>query len=243
MAVIKVMTYNIHSGIGTDGVSDWRRIAEVVRAEAPDLLALQEVTFNSARLPGIGLAAVLGGSLGMESCFGRAIAINQGQGDYGVAALSKYAMTPVETLCLPTPDGHEKRVFLVVKVLLPTGPCYFIVTHFSYQGEFAGDADYRLRSARSIMETAAARGYTPAIWAGDFNATPDSAAVTAIRDSWDVHNDAMPEAATALCRHAGWCQIDYICSAPQGYFRRQRIAAIDDLLASDHRPVVAELLL
>src|SRR5580693_1681689 len=37
------VTYNIHSGIGTDGRFDLQRVAHVIREIRPDILALQEV--------------------------------------------------------------------------------------------------------------------------------------------------------------------------------------------------------
>lgn len=42
-APLRVMSYNIHNGIGTDGVYDLRRIADVIAAVDPDVVALQEV--------------------------------------------------------------------------------------------------------------------------------------------------------------------------------------------------------
>ena len=43
---LRVMTYNIHHGEGTDGRIDLERIAKVIRDAKPDLVALQEVEKN-----------------------------------------------------------------------------------------------------------------------------------------------------------------------------------------------------
>ncbi|MBN2366638.1 MAG: hypothetical protein EH225_12085, partial [Calditrichaeota bacterium] len=43
MDSIKVMSYNIHSGIGRDGVYNLERIRDVIARENPDIIALQEV--------------------------------------------------------------------------------------------------------------------------------------------------------------------------------------------------------
>src|SRR6187401_3225015 len=40
---IKVLTYNIHHGRGTDGKYSLERIASVIAAQDPDIVALQEV--------------------------------------------------------------------------------------------------------------------------------------------------------------------------------------------------------
>lgn len=42
-AGLDVMSYNIHGGIGTDGTYDLKRVADVIAAADPDVVALQEV--------------------------------------------------------------------------------------------------------------------------------------------------------------------------------------------------------
>jgi len=237
---LKVMTYNIHSSIGTDGKVDWLRIADLIKKEAPDLLALEEVTVNHAQSPGLDVPRSIAGELDMNVCFGKAIPINDGKGEYGVAALSPHPIELVEKIYLPTPDGIEKRIAVIVKVQLKK-PIFFAVTHFSYQGEFPGDEEYRTRSAELIRKTLDEKGCYPVIWAGDFNTFQSTPTVDFIQSSWDVHNNANPDIPTAHCQHAGWQQIDFICSAPKNAFRLLEFKVIDDLLASDHRPVCATL--
>src|ERR1043166_6137788 len=40
---LRVMTYNIHVGVGMDKKLDLQRIANVIKAQRPDLVGLQEV--------------------------------------------------------------------------------------------------------------------------------------------------------------------------------------------------------
>ena len=47
-ATLRLMTYNVHSGVGMDGVYDVERIGRVVAGANPDVLCLQEVESNSA---------------------------------------------------------------------------------------------------------------------------------------------------------------------------------------------------
>lgn len=237
---LKVMTYNIHSSIGTDGKADWRRIAALIKKEAPDLLALEEVTVNHLQTPGVHVPQAIAEELDMNVCFGKAIPINEGKGEYGVAALSPHPLEWIDKVFLPSPDGIEKRIALIVKVQVEK-PLFFAVTHFSYQGEFQGDEEYRTRSAELIRKTLAEKGCSPVIWAGDFNTFQGTPTVAFIQSCWDVHNNASPDIPTAHCQHAGWRQIDFICSAPKNAFRLQEFKVIDDLLASDHRPVCATL--
>lgn len=238
---LKVMTYNIHSSIGTDGKADWQRIAALIKTQAPDLLALQEVTVNHLQTPDVHVPQAIAEELQMNAVFGKAIPINDGKGEYGVAALSPHPIELLDKIYLPTSDGIEKRVALFVKVQLEK-PLFFVVTHFSYQGEFPGDEEYRTRSAERIRNTLVEKEFFPVIWAGDFNTFQGTPTVDFIQTCWDVHNNANPDIPTAHCKNAGWRQIDFICSSPKNTFQLQEFKVMDDLLASDHRPVCATLI-
>src|SRR5258708_37439683 len=50
---LRVLTYNIHHGEGTDGRFDLSRLAGVVTSVQPDLGALQEVAEGTARTNGV----------------------------------------------------------------------------------------------------------------------------------------------------------------------------------------------
>lgn len=236
----KVMSYNIHSGIGTDGKPDWRRIAALIKEQNPDLLALQEVAIGHARSPQLDLFAELQAELQMHGAFGKAIAINEGRGEYGLAALSKYPCELIEKILLPTPAGHEQRISLLFHIQAPKS-FYFIVSHFSYQGEFAQCEANREESARLIRQTVLKNSYQPVVWAGDFNTYWGMPTIDYIGRHWDIHNQAKPDLPTAFGSKAGWQQIDYICSAPKGNMRCLDFEVIDDLVASDHRPVCCTL--
>ena len=47
---IRVMSYNIHHGRGTDDKVDLNRIADLINHWSPDLVALQEVDNMTSRL-------------------------------------------------------------------------------------------------------------------------------------------------------------------------------------------------
>ncbi len=42
-AAVRVMTWNIHGGMGPDGRHDLERILSLIRRADPDVLALQEI--------------------------------------------------------------------------------------------------------------------------------------------------------------------------------------------------------
>ena len=47
---LRVMSYNLQSGLGRDGVWDWRRSAAEIARIAPDVAALQEVAVNRSMI-------------------------------------------------------------------------------------------------------------------------------------------------------------------------------------------------
>lgn len=40
---LRIMTYNVHNGVGTDGKTDYRRLANVIARDGADVVAVQEV--------------------------------------------------------------------------------------------------------------------------------------------------------------------------------------------------------
>ncbi len=69
-ATIRLMTYNIHHCEGTEGKLDVERIAEIIRAQKCDLVALQEVDQGTKRSDKVNQAFELGKQLGMHAAFG-----------------------------------------------------------------------------------------------------------------------------------------------------------------------------
>ena len=58
--MLRVLTYNIHHGEGTDGRFDLPRLAGVMKSVQPDLVALQEVDEGTTRSGAVRQLAVLG---------------------------------------------------------------------------------------------------------------------------------------------------------------------------------------
>ena len=120
-------------------------------------------------------------------------------------------------------------------------PFYFAVTHFSYQGEFEGDAQYRLDSIRRITEKVRENRWFPIVLGGDLNNYAGTPSIDELHAHWDVWNDAIPDVPTANCSHAGWRQIDFLASFPRKAFSLEGFGIDPDLTVSDHKAVWAEL--
>src|ERR1044071_240107 len=84
---LRVMTYNIHVGVGMDKKLDLQRIADVIRKHDPDLVGLQEVDRGVQRTQRIDEIVELAKLTRMDYAFAFNLPYQGGQ--YGVAILSR----------------------------------------------------------------------------------------------------------------------------------------------------------
>lgn len=232
---IMVMSYNIHHGEGTDGVIDLERIAAVIRAAEPDLVALQEVDLGTSRSGGVDQAARLGELTGMQVVFGEAMPYDGGS--YGEAVLSRLPITGHRIIPLPFSPGHEPRCALAVNVRLGNEIITFIGTHLDHTSV---ETD-RLRQAGALVaEYLGPHGtYARVILAGDLNATPGSPPLRALqRGGWlEATNPSAPTWPSGMPRR----HIDYVLYRPAAFWTVIGSRVIQEPLASDHCPVLAEI--
>ena len=94
--VVRLMTYNVHGCVGVDKRLDVGRIAAVIAQNRPDIVALQELDVGRARSGRVDQAHEIAGRLGMRVHFNCAFRVEEEQ--YGDAIL-----TP-----LPPPAGPKR---------------------------------------------------------------------------------------------------------------------------------------
>jgi endonuclease/exonuclease/phosphatase family metal-dependent hydrolase len=233
---IRVLTYNIHHGEGADGKLDLERIAKVIMSEKPDLVALQEVDQKTKRTGGVDQLERLAILTGMFSTFGPAMDY-QG-GSYGVGILSRWPLIGAKTHSLPAPTGVEPRAVLSAEVAIDDRgtKIRFLGTH----------VDHRSDPAQRTAQVARIRELFPPkpdglseLLAGDFNATPDSEVIKSLLTEWTDTASGQ----TFLTSPAGSPKrrIDYILLRPSTGWRVVETRALDESVASDHRPVLAIL--
>src|SRR3954471_2945963 len=169
---IRVLTWNIHKGLGMDDKTDLLRTAKVILAERPDIVALQAVDQNTGRSSGVDQAAVLGKLTGMKAEFSRAIDFDGG--GYGNAVLTKLPLRSQETVKLKLftdsqPELAEQRAVQVVEIGgKDKAELLVLCTSLDYRQ----NSVERMKSAETINELIKKRGDTPAILAGTLNAGP-----------------------------------------------------------------------
>jgi len=85
---LKIMTYNIHYGIGQDRVYKLDRIIDVIKSENPDVVALQEVDENMPRSEFDDQPKIIADNLNMY--FHYSVNWCVGRGKFGLATFSKF---------------------------------------------------------------------------------------------------------------------------------------------------------
>lgn len=240
---LRVMSYNIQYGGG-----DIERTAAAIRASDPDLVALQEVDVHwGARSAFVDQASVLAERLGMQVRFAPIYRLpgadtSSPPREFGVALLSKYPITGFANHMLTRHSTQAETEppapapgLLDATVDVRGTPVRVLNTHLDYR------QDPAVRQ-QQVHEVVAAIGSSPAptLMFGDFNAAPTAPELqpllTRLRDSWPASSGS------------GWTypavqpteRIDYVLTSPQFQVERARVA---DTQASDHRPVVVDLIL
>jgi endonuclease/exonuclease/phosphatase family metal-dependent hydrolase len=235
---LRVVTWNIHHGAGSDGKVDLARIAAVLKRLEPDLVALQEVDVGVRRSGKVDQPAELARSTGMKAVFAKNI--EHQDGEYGNAILTRLLVVRHTNHPLPTTEGREQRGALEVVVAWPRkskNPLQlrFVSTHFDHLRD---DTD-RLASAELLAKLAREWGdAVPTLVAGDFNARPKSATFERLLATWT--RGTQGESPTYPAKEPDR-QIDDVLYRPAQAFRVVEARVIDEAVASDHRPVLVVL--
>jgi endonuclease/exonuclease/phosphatase family metal-dependent hydrolase len=245
-AEIRVVTYNIHHGEGVDGKFDLERIAKVMLAEKPDIVAVQEVDQKTRRSSGVDQAAELARLTGMKVVFGRNIDFEGG--GYGTAVLTNIPVRSSESVKLksfyaPTPHNPEQRGVQVLELGAKDGPGFvFMCTHLDYRPP----DEERMNSALTINELARKRPNEPMIIAGDFNATPENRVIREFEKEWTIagadrsaNTNSKPILTIPVDMPNRW--IDYVMYRPANRWEVVEVRVLDEAVASDHRALVAVL--
>lgn len=104
---LRVMTYNIHCGLGLDRRLDLGRIGDVIASYDPHVVALQEVDCGRLRSGSVDQAAILAERLGMTHTF--APCLEDGSERYGIATLTRLPLVDSRQVCLPSERAGARR--------------------------------------------------------------------------------------------------------------------------------------
>ncbi|MEU6018959.1 endonuclease/exonuclease/phosphatase family protein [Streptomyces sp. NPDC047515] len=248
---LRVATYNIHAGAGMDNVFDLDRQTAELRSLDADVIGLQEVDAHwGTRSEWRDLAGELAERLHMRVSFAPIYSLDPvtpgaPRREFGVAVLSRYRIVSAENHEItrlstqdpnpvPTPAPGFGEVVLRVQGL----PVHVYVTHLDYRGD-PSVRTTQVADTRRIMaeDKAPGRQRVRQILLGDFNAAPTAPELAPL---WRELTDVEPGGPTYPAQDPVQ-RIDYVAVSKDSV--RVRDAAVAETLASDHRPVVADLLL
>lgn len=237
-----VMTYNVHSCVGSDGTYSPERVADVIAGYAPDVVALQELDSGLIRSGLIDQAVQIAGLLNMEHHFHPSFGMEEGF--YGNAVLSRLKMRLVKAEALP---GYEKK-----PALEPRGAMWSLVdmegagvslvnTHMGLNRHERLLQAERLSGDRWLKK---ALNGGPVVFCGDLNCTPLSGPYRRIarvlRDAQRILPGFRPRPTwPSLFPMA---RLDYIFISPGLDVVDIEVPKAERIRnASDHLPVIARL--
>jgi endonuclease/exonuclease/phosphatase family metal-dependent hydrolase len=227
---LRIMCYNIRNGRGLDNKTDYARIAETIKKENPDVVALQEIDKKTTRSNGVDVLEELAKLTDMTPSYGAAIDFQGGQ--YGVGVLSKEE--PINVERFPLPGAEEKRLLLVVEF----EDFVFCCSHWSLTAEDRN-------TSAALVTSKMKEQQKPVFICGDFNAEPTEDSISALKSDWTILSADEP----TFPADNPTVRIDYICAAdPQGKIDSERwlkaaknARVVNEPVASDHRPIALEI--
>ena len=170
---------------------------------------------------------------GMHYSFAPAIDI-PGHGLYGNGILSRLPILSVERVAIPDPSPRKYEGYYETRCILKAtleGGITVLVSHFGLQPDEAENA------VATALESIAPE---KCILMGDFNLTPESPLLSPLRAKMKDTADAFDGEKLSWPSDAPRVKIDYLFVSPDVTVLSADIPAI---VASDHRPYVAEIAL
>jgi len=230
---IKVMSYNIHYGIGMDKKLDLKRIAEVIKKEKPDIVGLQEIG-NEA------MAKELGELTGMNYLFGPSLGSSKGYGD---AVLCIHPFKSLGNHSIPSASGSRYQAMAIdvdlSKVYGEGSNVRFINTHFDWL-KTIGSEQARLATVDVIEQAFFKDEKIPSILAGDLNATPDSDPLKKLA-KYGWHHKSLGKLGYTIPSANPTKEIDYLLVRPKASWLVKESKVLAEPVASDHLPVIKTL--
>jgi endonuclease/exonuclease/phosphatase family metal-dependent hydrolase len=227
---LRLLSYNIHAGIGTDKKFDLERIAAVIKSTKPHVVALQEVDKETQRSRGIDIAKKLGELTGMKHIFGASIPF--GGGEYGNAILTTLEIKDTETIAIPEIVAVEQRSVLATNLAFKGSTIQILATHLCHR------EDRNRVAAAEFIVTRQAPAHTTTFVIGDLNALPESKPLQILAGAGWQNPSKSPVLTFPSAEPKR--QIDYVLCRPADSKKivATEIRVIDEKVASDHRPLL-----
>ena len=173
--IVRLLTYNIHKGVGADRRYRLERVIAVIKAEAADLICLQEVDRNVRRSRRDNQPALLADKLD-AAVHVYQLNVPRGEGGYGNLLLSRWPFREVRQIALNYKQRPPRGAQLVV-VDTPAGPLHLVHIHLGLSSR-----ERRWQAAHLLQHPLfQAAAHLPTLIAGDANDCAQFAKQTGLR--------------------------------------------------------------
>jgi len=247
---VRVMNYNIHAGIGEDGQYNIDRIADAIRSSGAEIIGLEEVDVHwGSRSNNENEIKSLAEKLNMNYYFAPIYDFDptvsgEPRRQYGVAVLSSFPIIHAvnhEITRLSTQTSNPSPApapgFPEVTINIKGAHLSFFVTHLDYRS----DPSVREMQVQDMLSIIHQSQYT-SILAGDLNAEPGAPELAPLfhyfKDTWAAVNPNDPGWTYSAINPAK--KIDFILADSAVQVSSSQVI---NTLASDHRPVIADVVL
>jgi endonuclease/exonuclease/phosphatase family metal-dependent hydrolase len=233
---VRILTYNVHSFLGTDGVYDPERTARVIESSGAHVVALQEVDFGHGPTAEPSAVQRLAARLNMRCHF--TFTRDGRNGHFGNAVLTPHELQLVAEGFLPR-RRDEARAVQWLRVVAPHFQLQLMNTHLSVKmGERRAQVDALLGAEWLVR----AKADMPLVVCGDLNSSPFSRVYRKLsRDLVDVQCGSRRRLSTWPAQMPFW-RIDHMFVSPSLSVKSATVVGNDlSRRASDHLPLVAEL--
>jgi endonuclease/exonuclease/phosphatase family metal-dependent hydrolase len=255
---VRFATYNIHAGAGEDNVFDLDRTAAAIRGLHADVVGLEEVDVHwGDRSQWLDTITELGSRLGMHTGYAPIYSLDpvdpgDPRREYGVAVLSRFPIEDLEnheitrlSTQVPDPVPEPAPGFLEATISLRGMRTHVYVTHLDYRPDPSVRAMQVDDTRRILAEDPPGE---PQVLLGDLNAEVGSPELAPLwqdlRDAWTTAPVRRGEPGLTYPAAVPTKRIDVVSVDPRTRVLRAEVPS-DELstTASDHRPVVATVLL
>lgn len=224
---LKIMTFNIQHCLDYKRrVIDHTVMTDVIAGLDADVCGLNEVRGRGKSEDYTAQAERMAATLDMHGVFGQSALIH-GYDPYGNAVLSKFPIMSFNVIPIPQITDTEPRS--VLRCELSSG----LQVYQSHFGLSTPEFECAVETAHTLLKNET----KPAVLMGDFNMTPDNEILKPLTDSFESADKYLDSALT-FPSDAPRIKIDYI-------FANDKVkilsARVPEIVASDHRPIVAEI--
>ncbi len=233
---LRIMQYNIHYGVGIDGVYNIYRLISVLKNADADIIILNEADkYYSNRSNNMYMGEYIARQLGMNFVHRSSIIVPAPPApdrEVGNVVLTKSKVEHVETKFFSIGDKWP-RVITKSRVELDDGRILYIgMTHFGLT------EPGRLVQAREAVDFMADVDDYPVLIAGDLNDYPDSPTIAILKSAYTDAFATVPNANTFPANNPA-NRIDYIWGNDRITFRDN--GRVIETEASDHRPIIVDV--